>query len=124
MRAIYEKMLKESSENWFIYEDEWNLYWDYNSKMIDAFFHEDKGFVFINNLYENPHIVFAFTNKNYRKQGVMKKLMSDVFKKYKNKTLTLSSLDETTDIIWKKIGFTCVEHRASNNDTSEYEKKL
>ena len=124
MRLIYEKILKESNENWFIYEDDWINYWDYNSKKIDAIFHEDKGFVFINTSYENPYIVFAFTNKKYRKQGIMKILMDKVFKKYKNKTLTPSSLDETTDIVWEKIGFTCVEHRASIHYMSEYEKKL
>ena len=122
-KTYFEELLDRDNEAWFIYHNDWHNYWKVNNKNLDLISYDEKGFVMINNnIKEEPHITFAYVDKNYRNMGVLKNIMSMVKNNYTNKKITLCSLDEMTDKVWESFGFKCIEYRQKQIETSIYEK--
>jgi predicted acetyltransferase len=121
LRIYWERLLEEHGENWLIYDKYWYDVWDNNKNVNLIADNDNKGFVLLYNFVHlnTQHIVFAFVAKKFRKQGVLRNIMNNIFSKY-NK-LSLSSLDEHTDKIWERFGFKCIEKRMNNFECSEYE---
>jgi len=111
-KKYFEKLLEEDNENWIIYEKSWDNGWENN----EIFFNK-KGFILMN----KNHLVFTFVYSMYRRQGVLKNLMKEIFNKYSS--ITLSSIDETTDVIWESFGFECISKREDSSSCSFYSLK-
>lgn len=116
-KSYLEKILERDMENWIIWTDTWINAWkgENNCKIfIDI---TNNGFVLMN----DKHLEFAYVNKEYRKCGILRRMMNDVFKYYRGSNLGLSSIDELTDKIWERFGFICIRPRKNISHCSEYE---
>ena len=112
MKETFEKLLTDDSENWIIYSDIWINYWN-GDKTIELIVDDtSNGFILIN----DNHIYFAFVSSKKRRNGILKKMM--IVTKQKYKSLTLSSLDNTTDKIWNYFDFKIYKKRTNCNECS------
>ena len=134
-RQYWEEKLHQDYENWIIYDDSWINYWDKKENKnyeVDIITCEKKGFIILTR-YKNEKKYLIDNIKNYlffgyvcgdsRRQGVLRKLMIKLKEKYKDEDISLSSLDETTDKVWSKMGFRCIKKREKNNMCSQYVSK-
>ena len=117
IKNILIKLLEKDYENWVIYSQPWIDAWNETNNCYIHIDPTNNGFVLMN----NSHLEFAFVSSQYRRCGILKRMMNNIFEKYKNVNITLSSLDERTDKIWEKIGFICIKPRKGSNECSHYE---
>lgn len=115
-RKYWEDKLIRDGEKWLIYDKYWLNYWNYKDNNISIFFYENRGFIII--IKRMKCIQFAYVCSEYRRIGILKKMVNHLLSKYNE--LLLYSLNEQTDKIWNKFNCKFIKERKKENETSTF----
>lgn len=123
-REFWEREVIKDDWGWIIDQEEWLEYFNkmendsYDIKFIN---YENKGFVLLldftksNDWYNLPncriHIHFAFVCLEHRKNGILKKMITDIKKRYNNYSISLESANIFSDKVWERLDFHCSEKK-------------
>lgn len=116
-RQHWEECLKKDSQDWIISHSIWRHFWNdlvpdtivFKSEFHTPILFEDplgRGFIFVksDSQRNNVEIYFAYTDSQHRRKGISKKLLEQVEKHFRGKTLFLDC-EERNRKIWEKMGF-------------------